>query len=195
MQILDFDGTLILENSSRILELEIMKKLPNSLQNLLYPIFFGRMKILFNKVWGFISIVFFSNRDFRLFVFLVLTRKYFLNSKIDIYTNVSKKITFRKEILKSINNDTIILSNGIYDLIKHILNRNGINVKVIASNIDRFKISSLNNFSYKFSILNSFKNFYYITDDVLEAKYICKRYKWEIMFIKKDSLYYINKSN
>ena len=195
MQILDFDGTLILENSSRILELEIMKKLPNSLQNLLYPIFFGGMKVFFNKVWGFISIVFFSNRDFRLFIFLVLTRKYFLNSQIDIYTTVSQKITFRPEILKTINNDTIILSNGISDLIKHILHMHGIKVKVIASNIDKFKISSLNNFSYKFSILNSFKNFYYITDDILEAKYICKRYKQKIMFTQKDTLYYINKSH
>jgi hypothetical protein len=193
MQILDFDGTIILENSSRMLELETMKKLPNSLQNLIYPIFFGKMKVFFNKVWGFISIVFFSNRDFRLFIFLVITRKYFLNSKIDIYKTVSEKITFRPDILKTINNDTIILSNGISDLIKYILHSHGISVKVIASNIDKFKISSLNNFSYKFSVLNSFKNFYYITDDILEAKYICKRYKWKIRFTQKDSLYYINK--
>ncbi len=195
---LDFDWTLICENSSRKLEEIIYKNLENNFwKKMIYFIFFSGFSKIFSIMFAGISRFFYEKKDLRLYIFLKITQKELIKNQEKIFQELSQKLIYNKEIYNYIiGKNFSLISNGIDIVIEKFIILDSLKVeKIFASTLKMYdwKISlDLKNFANKLWILQKIDEFEYLTDDYDEVLFLQSGIKgmelsklWEIYILKK----------
>lgn len=181
VHIFDFDWTLILENSSRLLEIEIFNLLPKSIFRFtVYFFFFSPLKIVFDKAIYWFSRFFFRSKDLRLYIFLKLHKKILKNNYNLVIANVIDRMTLNFLLIQDVEIFCII-SNWFEDIIEKFLEIKWVDYKEIIAS--RYELSGdaltveLNSNITKLAFLKQVVwdwKFVYYTDDPREKDIILR---------------------
>jgi len=118
--IIDFDGTLVYENSSRVLEQVILEQSASPLTQVLYHSRFARSK---NLAFATLSRLL-GRRDARLFVLLWLSRQLLRHQGPYIYQLTAQRLTPNTELAVYTTQPFIVLSTGLQPVIEAYLRLN-----------------------------------------------------------------------
>lgn len=187
--LIDFDGTLIKNNSSRVLEKHILLRADGWQSVLLKLLFFNRLFIWFDKFFSFMSIYFFDYIDARLLLFLKLTKDVYKYKSKDINLDVVKSLLINKDLYNNYKSDyPIILSKGLDTIILECIKFNKLKrLKIVSSKIDfepKVNFELMNN-AKKITYMREYLPCLYLTDDVAEVNYIRKYSRIHIVNVRK----------
>lgn len=187
--LIDFDGTLIKNNSSRVLEKHILLRADGWQSVLLKLLFFNRLFIWFDKFFSFMSIYFFDYIDARLLLFLKLTKDVYKYKSKDINLDVVKSLLINKDLYNNYKSDyPIILSKGLDTIILECIKFNKLKrLKIVSSKIDfepKVNFELMNN-AKKITYMREHLPCLYLTDDVAEVNYIRKYSRIHIVNVRK----------
>lgn len=186
--VLDFDGTLVLENSSRLFENITYKYNDTMTRYFIYIIFFSSMSKIFNRIFRFVSIILLKEIDIRLYIYTYMSKKTITDNFEKIIDDVSSNLSLNKELYeKHKDKEITILSRGIVDIIERFSKHKNIKYnRIIGSKIeligDKIHFNILS-FEDKVKYLENFNNFIYYTDSMSEGKYICQKLKIDNMIL------------
>jgi hypothetical protein len=179
--IVDFDETLIFENSSRVFEKVLFDQSNGITRFLLRSLFFGKVSPLTNRVLGIFSLLFLGGRDMRLLFFLIVFKETirrnsdFLIEQTITFLNINPELN--TELQKG---DIIILSRGICEIITSFLERNNfLFTKVIGSKLSKHQATGLLTLRDKLFFLRDIKEFCYYTDDENEKNFLIRNIRIE----------------
>ncbi len=179
--VLDFDGTLVEENSSRLFEKQLLERdQPSILKHLLLLVFFSRLSYFVDFVLTIISKIT-NGYDLRRRIIIKNVSRHIDVQKIcECIELTAKSLSFNKSLsslVSSYQNKLLILSSGLDVIIRKFLEIRGIRVKaVIASKltIDQNSIKLLYEIRPKDKVKilcrlsHRFGKLIYITDDMRE---------------------------
>jgi len=193
MLIVDFDKTIVTENSSRVLEREVFNSLKTPFRRcILYIIFFSPLKVFTNIFFYLIALLFYDRQDLRLRAFMSMCKKEFMADKDLYFKATSQKLTFNGKILKYLGEgDFVILSNGIRDIIVSFLDSRGIGCSAVESSLFSAGKLALKNIHDKINYLAAKESFTYLTDDPKELSLLKKKCLIEVK--KIDGLFMASK--
>ena len=192
--IVDFDGTLIYQNSSRILEKEIYRILPLSFKKkIIYFIYFSFVSLFFDLCFIVIWRFFVNKRDVRFIVFLYLTFDFFKNNQNIVFQNCLSKISVRTDLYDKKDHLTIA-SLGLDTFIQYIVDYYKIPVKsIFASSLNEKWLFQGKTYQDKIKFLATYPSFEYVTDDLNEYHKLTKmidnveqnKKDWNLIFSKR----------
>jgi hypothetical protein len=170
--ILDFDGTLVLQNSSRILESVIFTEIANSRGAMLRRIYESRSGAI-NALFAAITRLA-RGRDGRLLLLLGLTRHLIRGKEQSVFERTAERLELTPEIAKLYTQPFIILSNGLEPIIQAFLRRHPeLYCRMVSASsalITRGGLRiSLRSPSSKATILYQCRPYRYVTDHAHEA--------------------------
>lgn len=188
--ILDFDGTFILENSSRLFEDITFEYNKSTLRPFVYIIFFSDISNIFNKIFVFISFLLLKGKDFRLYLYVTMSQNTISTNFNDIMNKVVSNLTLNTKLYNEYKDKKVtILSKGFFIIIEKFLKTKDIKCdKIVGSNIgtngDKIYLNLLS-FESKMNYLKELYNFMYYTDSMSEIRYIDRMLKNKNIFIIK----------
>lgn len=175
--IVDFDGTLVQQNSSRVLEKEIYNFIESFLQQkVLYFLYFSSFSSFFNLCRLLLSKLFADGVDLRLKSFVFFSSFTFKKYQDEILDACVKKLTLNQDLLSEVEGSFIIASLGLNCVIHRVVNHYRLPVKEVFSSVMDEKLSlSMKNYNAKIAFLNQYNAFEYITDDPKEFQKIIQK--------------------
>lgn len=186
--ILDFDGTLVLNNSARKFESITFKYNKSMKRHIIYLIFFSDISKIFNKIFAFISILLLKGKDFRLYLYVLMSQNTIIDNFDKITNIVASDLALNTKLYDECRDKKItVLSKGFVVIIEKFLKANNIKCdRIVGSNIgingDKIYFSLLS-FENKMNYLEELYNFIYYTDSISEIRYINNRLKNKNIFI------------
>jgi len=168
MYITDFDGTVILENSSRVFE-KIILKHSHKNRYLTYLMFFSKFEKYFDYLFHLISNMT-SKTDLRLQIFLILQQEIIKKEYSTIIDEVTHSLNINKKVyLKIKKKEFAILSNGLYPIIKKFSKYHKLNPKCIIASKGAIQngrlVINLRSLKDKTKYLQDIRSFIYLSDN------------------------------
>lgn len=183
--ILDFDGTLVKENSARVFEAVTLRHHGRLKTKAISVVYFGPLRKHVDRIFGGLARVFYGGKDLRLATFLVLSKKVLAARHQEITEKTATILSMNSDLVQMFgvkDGPVIILSCGLRPIIEEFLRRNEIDGEVrmassvrIGANKLKFNIMAP---AHKLGFLekgNEFEKTLYLTDDHKEAQMLSKK--------------------
>ena len=187
--VFDFDGTLVLENSSRLLVAELFKRRTTIMQRVGYAMIYGRLKPFGYVVFGAFSRVL-DGRDMRLMFTLWLYRSHIRHDGGDVFRKVARRLTLNTTLANDYVKPFIILSTGMSPIIEAWLALHPVLTctNVVASTYGQ-QYGRLITVGAKVAPLTAIDNFVYFTDYDHEAYLVRNAFANRCRMEQVDRLY------
>ena len=175
--LLDFDGTLVLENSSRLLMNELFSQSHSAPQLILRWLLRGKLRRLFELLLAVASRLY-GCRDTQLVIVMMFFREDMTAHSNEIFDRVAGKLTLNLQLKEYFESDFEIVSTGLEPLIgRYLLLHPNLRVSgVVASMYDAKSGPQLMPIGQKVDVLKKYSSWRYITDYDYEATLIQRNY-------------------
>jgi hypothetical protein len=203
--VMDFDGTLVVENSTRVLERLAFDHYVGKLPGAVNWIFFGAARRWLNASSSILGRISGRRIDWRFVLFLRIVSGRTSRSFELLCEDTASGLTINIHVLDSLDSpqQLEIISCGLTPVIAHFVRTASLDAKILAGSslVERpgGRISAkMLEPRDKISVLASIPNLEYLTDDEQEARWIARGIKSDDVAIrvsKRDGIYRVTSSN
>jgi hypothetical protein len=202
--IVDFDGTLINENSTRVLEVVIFEAYVGRCRRILHWSFFGLGEYFTNRFANLLTLASRRQIDWRFRLFLRLCGARLSRPLGELIDDAASRLTLNEALLQTLVRDepTLILSCGCAQVIEAFLRTSNLNAYLLKASQLRLNKSGRPQVEMveprdKVAILLEFSKLKYVTDDRYEAELVSSGFlhsgSKDTDMVQENNLFHVTK--